>query len=390
MKNSLDSAVGAKIGDDALKVVYRFLLLALAVLAALSIAKGFQNALGSSQDFQWSPTRLLMAGENPYQVSLDGNKNGALILTQGPNYLHLLYILFIPLALLDWNTVKPVWALVNVVLGFSCVYFIAHSGSKITGGRLWAVLFIFLCSTPFRNTISNGQQALLILLFSYLGWSMRPMLSAAPFFGASYVKYSFAPPIMLWLLLEKNVRLILLSFLFLAIGWLLFSAIVGINPIETAFQPLQVSAKEVGIGTADIMSIGKVLEWDKHVFRGIGYVAGLVLAAALTLYLRFFCRRLESEDIFAALALISLMSFFHLAYDFVFLLPLFCRSFSLAFWRRLVVYAGIGYFWFGLRFFMTGDGPHGFLTPINFIVVVLMFFAFTSSKAGEAALPERA
>lgn len=380
MKNPPPFATGNRINSDTLKLVASFGLFVLAVLAAISVAKGFQNALIGSQDFQWSPARLLGEGINPYQIYLGGNKDGALILSQGPNYLHLLYILFLPFGLLDWDTVKPVWAVTNVALGILCVHFIARTGSKISGSWLLAVLLVFLCSTPFRTTVSNGQHGLLILLCSYLGWSMRPTLRSSPLLSISYVKYSFAPPVMLWLLLEKNFRLLFMSFLFLAAGWILFSILAGINPLQTALQPLQVSALAVSEGTADVMSIVRVFDLNRHVFPGVGYVMGIGLAIGLTLYLRFFCKHLADEDLFAALGLISLMSFIHLGYDFVFLLPVLCRAHFLGLRRRVLVYAGVGYFWFALRFFMTNGGHYSWLILLNFLVIAGMFFVFVSSR----------
>ena len=380
MKNPPPFAANNRISSDTMKLVASLGLFILAVLAAISIAKGFQNAMIGSQDFQWSPARLLSEGRNPYQVFLGGNKDGSLILSQGPNYLHLLYVLFLPFGLLDWGTVKPLWALINVVLGILCVHFIARSGSKISGSWLLAVLLIFLCSTPFRNTVSNGQQALLILLCSYLGWSMRPALRSSPFLSIAYVKYSFAPPVMLWLLLEKNFRLVFASFLFLAAGWILFSILAGVNPLQTAFQPLQVSAIAVSEGMADVMSICRVFDLNGYLFPGVAYVMGLGLATGLTLYLRLFCRHLADEDIFAALGLISLMSFIHLGYDFVFLLPVFCRAHFLGLRKRLMVYTGVGYFWFALRFFMPNDVHYSWLILINFLIAAAVFFVFVSSR----------
>lgn len=369
------------------RTAWRIALIVLAIFAGISLAKGFQNAMINSQDFQWSPARLLLEGINPYQVSLEGNMNGLLLLTQEPNYLHLLYILFLPLGFLDWNTVKPVWALANVLLGFFSAYLIARSGTRLSWDAFLAILLLFFCSTPLRNTISNGQHALLILMFSYLAWSRRASLISAPLFSISYVKYSFAPPVVFWLLLEKRFRVVAASFIVLGLAWMLFSVLVGGDPLRIIFQPLQVSAKGVGIGTADIMSISKAFDLDQYLVRGIGYASGLLLAALLALYLFFCCRHLADDDVFVALGLISLLSFFHLAYDFVFLLPLACRALSLELWRRLVVLSGIGYFWFLLRIFMTGQPNYPVLVPVNFLILLVMFFAFTFSRKGFMNLP---
>ena len=71
----------------------RGLLLApFAALAVYCLVQGFLDALVGSQDFQWSPTVLLTQGKNPYAWYLSGNADGRIILSQQPNYLHLLYL----------------------------------------------------------------------------------------------------------------------------------------------------------------------------------------------------------------------------------------------------------------------------------------------------------
>ncbi len=71
-------------------------------LALASIVEGFVNAVRVSTDFQWSPTLLLSEGVNPYQVAISGNVDGKILLSQYPPYLHLLYIVMLPLALLPY------------------------------------------------------------------------------------------------------------------------------------------------------------------------------------------------------------------------------------------------------------------------------------------------
>ena len=65
------------------------LLLLLALVATISTLQGFNNALQGSQDFQWSPSVLFWEGVNPYTYYLNGNENNRIILSQAPNYAHL-------------------------------------------------------------------------------------------------------------------------------------------------------------------------------------------------------------------------------------------------------------------------------------------------------------
>ena len=100
----------------------RVLLVLLGLAALISTIQGFRNALALSMDFQWSPSVLFWNGTNPYSHYLLGNADGAIILTQVPNYLHALYILFWPFAAIDFESAKALWAATNIALAIgSCL-----------------------------------------------------------------------------------------------------------------------------------------------------------------------------------------------------------------------------------------------------------------------------
>ena len=138
-------------------------------LALISIVQGFRNAVRVSTDFQWSPTVLLSAGVNPYQVALAGNPEGKILLSQFPPYLHLLYILMLPLAYLSYTPAKFTWAILN--FGFACASLVMLTRlfrlSAFQGALLAALFFL---STPYRNTVGNGQTSLLCLLTFLIAW----------------------------------------------------------------------------------------------------------------------------------------------------------------------------------------------------------------------------
>jgi hypothetical protein len=54
--------------------------------------------------------------------------------------------------------------------------------------------------------------------------------------------------------------------------------------------------------------------------------------------------------VFAALCHLSLFSFFHNLYDYVLLLPLFCRALTFPPRLRALVLAYVGFFWFAVQF----------------------------------------
>jgi Glycosyltransferase family 87 len=348
------------------------------LLALLSCAAGVRNALTHSQDFQWSPARVLLAGVDPYATWLNGDVAHQIILSQTPNYAHLLYLFFLPLGALPWTAAKALWAAANVLFALSSCWWMAR-GQKISKPAVIAVLCVFLISTPLRMAIGNGQQVLLALACLYWGWTVPGTLAASFFLALGFSKYTFVLPFALWLLLERRVARLLGAVVILGAGWLAFSALVGSSPLLTAFEPIRVGARAVGLGTGDLMSLSNALHLDRLAFPGIGAVLGVLCTTSLTLVFKGPLARMTAIERFAALGLIALMSFVHLLYDFVFLLPLVIALPNLPVTRRVIVAGGIAYFWFVLKLVNSLWAPQ-FGAPwiiTSWLIELAMLCAFT-------------
>jgi glycosyl transferase family 87 len=231
------------------------ILLLLGVAAFISVVQGFRNAVQYSQDFQWSPTTIFVAGENPYEHYLSGNHDNRIILSQEPVYAHALYVLLSPIAKLRWRQAKIVWAAFNI----SAAVFIAMLVGRrfgLSGYSLWWVLFVFLAGTPFRNGVGNGQQSTFTLL-AFCALLYPKTIVNSFWVGFGYIKYSFAPPLAIYLTLKRGITHTLISLLPVVLGYLIFIVHVGGNPITVLLQPLKVSAiaSVTDAGTADLASV---------------------------------------------------------------------------------------------------------------------------------------
>ena len=321
----------------------------LAAAAALSILQGLLDALVGSQDFQWSPTVLLIEGKNPYAWYLSGNADGRIILSQQPNYLQLLYLLLVPFGLMGWIYAKGAWAIVNVVCGGFCAHIAARRNGLSPFFYLVVILAFFL-STAFRNTVGNGQFGLVALLSFLIAWTSRAAPSGGIVLALGSVKYSFAPPLWLWMLLERQRSAVVTGVGLLAAAWAVFSLAVRANPLQTLFQPIQVGATATGEGIGDIMSLCRHFHLDDNIVLGFSYFsAAIVMLVAMSILWRR-RGRLDDETIFSALCIVALASFFHLAYDLVLLLPAFAVSFRTKGAVRQAIWIIVGYYWFALRF----------------------------------------
>jgi Glycosyltransferase family 87 len=213
--------------------------------AVLSTIEGVRNALVDSQDMQWSPARLLIHGHDPYKVWLDGNDAAGIILSQTPNYGHLLYFVMAPFAALPWHSAKALWALVNVGFGLGTAVMLCRRAAL--PWRATVILTsVFALSTPFRNTIGNGQQSLLVFATCAVAvCAVGPVLSGCAT-AVAIMKYSFAPPLLILLVFRRRAGAILIALFLSAAGVLAFAAVTDRFALGTLWEPLRVSRTAIG------------------------------------------------------------------------------------------------------------------------------------------------
>jgi len=365
-------------------MIFKLRLLSLFLLfvaAFISVAQGFSNALTYSQDFQWSPASLVIKGENPYQVWIEGNREDKIILSQAPNYLHQLYIFFIPFGLLDFYTAKTIWAIINILIGLAVCLGLS-SYFRLSRSNTYLLILIFLCSTPFRNGIGNGQQGLFALAFLILPFlRFRGSLVLQ---GIGFSKYSFAPPFFIYNIFQSGLLKATLGLILPVTGWLVFSLWTATPPFAALIQPLSVASMAVGTGTGDLMSLlSNFLDFNTLISGGIG-----ILFATIFSFLAG--RHPEHERHLPLVCLISLASFKHLGYDFVFMLPVLAYSLTaLSLNIYLPIWIGVFWFWFGLRLMnalisalgMSFTHFSDLLIFFNFIILISLILLLTKSRS---------
>ena len=132
-----------------------------------------------------------------------------MLYSQDGIYGHGLFIVLLPLTLLDWNTAKTVWAFLNILFCFFILFFLRkkfHLSNKIF--ILSACLF--LMSTPLRINIGYGQQTLFTFLFFLLPFIFRSKISIL-LSGLSYFKYNIGYALFLLYLVSKKFKNLLYS-----------------------------------------------------------------------------------------------------------------------------------------------------------------------------------
>ncbi len=359
------------------------LVCAVALLGIVSAWAGAHAAVFRSQDFQWSGERLLLRHVDPWQVYLTGNPGHALIGTQVPNYLPVLYVLLVPFGLLPMAIANSAWACCNVLFSVGSAVLAARFFGLRGVGWAMVVAGILLAANPTRTSISNGQQGLFVLaLWSVaLLWPVaaersasRPGIGGLLLVGVSYLKYSFAPAVALYLLLRNGLRTGVRRLLWTALPALVSTVLVWLwidqphdvpHLLRQAVAPLQV-AKAGYQPTADpgqtMMDLLEFLLGGHLVatprLTAISFAVAIAITAGVLLGALRHLRRAglaHSADgrgwLLALVATMSFVLYKHHPYDeVVFLYPL---CYALRRWQRwpaAVVLVLIGYSWFVQRF----------------------------------------
>ena len=294
------------------------ILFTLGIIASfLSVYIGFKNAMTYSVDFQWSPAVTFWSGIDPYSAALSIDRNKYIILTQDPNYLHGLYLLFFPLAKLNFEQAKLTWVILNILFGFGCLY-LAYKIYSLSVKQLIITGIIFLCSAPFRNCLGNGQQTLMILFFLLMYWHHKNKSRGVSLFMVG-LKYSFAPIFFLRSMLKKEKAF------YVAVALILISAFlfsIKINQklnFHLLISPLLVAQSKTSFGFSDIYSFIKD-------YTNFSFYISIAIPLSFTALLIFWDLKFDNPYKLSILCLFSLLLFYHLIYDYVFMLPLIAQS----------------------------------------------------------------
>ena len=357
-------------------------LVILAALALLSAAQGLRNALVQSQDLQWSGARMLMERIDPWADALQHDPHHMILKTQIPNYLPLLYLMMLPLGALPPLAAQTIWALCNLTFAAVSAWLAARFyglGKSMT----LAVLCLMWMATPTRVTVGNGQYGLLVLVLWCVSLlAIRITDRRAMICGISYVKFNFAPLLLLYLLMKSGMRRALVSVVPVLAGailvclwlgeWHSLRQILGFSvaPLlvaETGYFP-----RWGGSNLMDMVEPALVgLRVPLHLMSAISTSVALLVWG----FVLHNCLRRSAVAVRWHMALLGLASsalFRHHPYDAVTLLFPFC--YALERWRsprsKLVI-AIVAYCWYVQRLLEFVDPYSNFLPKVEFLLLVL-------------------
>lgn len=343
--------------------------------AIISLTRGIHFGITDSKDIQWFAGTLWVNGENPYNVYLSDEAHRFKGFPE-PNYLQALYPLISPIALLDLQTAKIAWILLSLLL-FSIAINLLSKQFKWSARQNLLITLLAIISTPFRNTLENGQISILAFFAITLIFHNNFVVRGIGI-GITSIKYSFLPALTGWLFGEKRFKESVLGLAFSLLLYIVFFLRLGSFDIRNLIQPLLSAENSMALGNSDLASIVVLgmsefgLELSK-VYTSIS-VAAVCFVLTFVLVRKF---RLGIEHSLALMALMQFAGFIHAIYDFIILIvlvPLVIKSTS----KFLRMSLTVTFSWFGFALGLVRLIPiqlNLIVTTFSFLVLLLSIFA---------------
>ena len=300
------------------KITSSILFISLFLVASIFFFKAFVNSTMMDGSVDLSPiyniSKNFWNGEDIFHDILPGKSHI-------PVWNHLIYILFYPFTLFPYEITKILWFFSNLFFTYVIIIVLKKAYNyNINRSIILAILII--SSTPFTNTLGNGQLGLFLLMSMTIYWYSQSKLKVI-FLSTAYIKFSFAPFFLINSLFKKEIDLIYAMFIsFLAV--IFFGIYINDLRLIEFFNPL--------------LSILSVVKSNSETFRGDGnnfhiraffyslglfnyYIWGMLFFGICNLINIFYIKK-NNQILLILISISSLFIFYHNYYDLVFLIPL--------------------------------------------------------------------
>lgn len=379
------------------KIIGKIIILALALMAAVSLYAGAKNAFYYSQDFQWDAAKALWQKIDPYELSLHPGDDYQseelgefykLFTDKGlkqkmeANQFPSLLLLLVPYTFMPPFAARIAWLFSNVLFTIGIIALLRKTFlAKLSTFEFATVSLLMIAGTPYRNQLGVGQHTLFSFFFFLLAvyFDRRKKSSADSFvitlsLFVSYFKYTLTAPLALYFIYRKRYKELIISALMHAVLTIVLAIRMGKSVLYMITAPLQVAMNLSGEGGIDI---GAIVGGGK---------LSLVIAAVVGILLLILCIKMpEGLDNYIVTVLIfwSLILTYHRTYDF-FVLSAAVMMFTDEKNKKLL----FAYYWlvifavyFGLRLFNENTPSRIVVGVMYYILTVLItYFAVKSGR----------
>jgi Glycosyltransferase family 87 len=301
----------------------RALLMFWAALAMLNLAAG---VVVSSQthrlyDLEWIMLwgrYWLVEGTNVYEPGSWGPVD------YPPNAI----VLLSPLGLLPLGLAHPIWMLLNIAMAIVAPYYAARFFRPHDPFRIIALpVLMFLCWGGMRTLTQFTLVVLTCSMAAMITADRRPIVAGA-WLGLAMMKPHVALPVFLWSVYTRRWAIVFTSSAVVAALIAVFCARAGAHPLWMAVRYVEILAVH-HTGDAIHAGISELRPLIYQLVADVSDVDAIAISVALGLLAGICVAGFQEgaarkKVLYAAPPLVacwSLMSFYHLTYGFVILLP---------------------------------------------------------------------
>lgn len=260
----------------------------------------------------------LVSGTNIYEPGRWG----------APDYPPNAIVLLSPLGLLPLGLAHPIWMLLNIAMAVLAPYYAARFFRPHDPYRVIVLpILMFLCWGGMRTLTQFTLVALTCSMVAMATATRRPMVSGA-WLGLAMMKPQVAVPIFLWSVFTRRWSVVLSSLAVVA-------ALVAVFCVRADAHPIWMAARYVEIlafhhtGESTLAGVSELRPLIRQLVSNISEVDAIASSIALGLLagicvMGFQEGAARKHVLYAAPPLVAcwaLMTFYHLTYGFVILLP---------------------------------------------------------------------
>ena len=361
-----------------LSLIFFIILVIIQSLNFFSLNPLYDFNYNNVQDLKWSGSNLFLQNENVYQIYLDNPSDNRIIGNQFPNYSIGSLYFHLPLGYLSLYQASVVWIFFSTLLTFH-IYIIYHNlNLKIKNKNfiIFISMILLILSKPFNLVISNGNFSIVsfwAFTFFFLGKKNNIFISLF----LSSIKYSFAPIIFFYSFIKKDFIQIFLVFVTIGLLLIHYSNRFDYDLIELIFAPILIGNISTASGFLDFQTL---LGNHPQNFYLKYYI--IILFSIFLFYIIYKNTKRSVLFDLCLVSFITLLTFKHLYYDMIFLLPILIYSFKIDFNKRLLVIFIIIYYWFiaYLEIFESFKYWKSFMLFNNILLIICFSLIIDFSK----------
>ena len=293
-----------------------FLTILVFIISLIFLSKSYYNAIGDgnngSYDFiQWyDMSKLFWDRIDLFQLYFSGK------IKWQPIWNHALYIIFFPYILFPLKIAKILWFFSNLIFTYLIIK-VVKKNYNLSINKTLLLSILIISSTPFTNTLGNGQLSL-FLLFSIITYWFSNNKFKSCFLSIAFIKLSIGLFFIINSLLKKEIDIIYAILIFIT-AVLFYCFWVNNFDLNQFINPL-IIAQIHNIKVNDFHGIGNLkflftaFKIDKY------YFIALIIFVIINTINIFLTKK--SDKLFLIILISTLFFTYHRIYDFVFLIPL--------------------------------------------------------------------